>query len=938
MKGFVKHKRLLAVLICMVLCLTAAWKSFGTIFAAGDVSDMRVRDIVNNTVDDNTQSDTLEGYCTFYDYVVAPYSGNQNNWNWDYREYPENSINTSSNYANDGRDKLTVGTVDQNYWGNKHDCYIGGLNVNTCIYNNNGKATTIGSFDGISKKYTNSSPGIIKGLDKSNYKNVLFNVDEPGLFSDEAKKGKTILSDYKLTFDKKDNGNNSITYTLKSVTSPQGDVTNAGDNFFPLNNAKSNVLDRGYASADGRKATNYYFGMRYDVSFSLKGYTDDLIYKFTGDDDLWVFLDGELVLDLGGIHPECGGDVDLWQVGPIAKELEQAGSKDKVNGNTNHTLTVLYMERGGNESNCNMQFTVPSTAKIETPDSGSINFKKTDENGVGLPNARFMINENNQYAISDENGVVSFNNLKLGTYTISEVEAPDGYIKNDSTYTLVIKEDEENEGQNVAILTDSQGNVIAKTTTRVVYNNGIKDYVTSNEFIGSVVNTTIINTNEFESNKSAILTDWDNRIYTVTITASSKETLDRSLYGVVIRDYIDNRFNIVDDSGSVITKDMVKQAGDTGQSLVIKEGAVLFDSDLNLVYIEWTNQTVNYKNGDINGWEKSFNIKADDNFIGGNNIYTNGAKSVIISGDNTVYLDMPTVNVKLLPELSDIYDVIFYGDTIEDYNTKQSEMFKLDCTIGENGDTLSLDDFTIDWSQDNNTNTDEYKYYLKVRYNKLTNVSSTDSCTINSLGKIADPTIYNKENNDDGSKRDYAVYKVNVVKGRLDITKCIDEQYTNNSKIRANQTFVFKIEQFNADKLSDGTYKKGELCNTFYETISFDANGNVNEDTATITGLKKGFYTVTEQSDWTPEYVYSGCSDNYSGNDTQAECVDIFIGNQLRMADYKNGIKAEFFGLDSDRYQNIADGEYASTVFKNNKNSTWKWLSDGASAINRFVN
>ena len=148
---------------------------------------------------------------------------------------------------------------------------------------------------------------------------------------------------------------------------------------------------------------------------------------------------------------------------------------------------------------------------------------------------------------------------------------------------------------------------------------------------------------------------------------------------------------------------------------------------------------------------------------------------------------------------------------------------------------------------------------------------------------------------------------------------------------------MFKIEQFNADKLSDGTYKKGELCNTFYETISFDANGNVNEDTATITGLKKGFYTVTEQSDWTPEYTYIGCNDNYSDNDSQAEGVDIFIGKQLRMADYKNGIKAEFFGLDSERYQDIAEGEYADTTFENNKNSTWKWLSDVSSVINRFV-
>lgn len=86
----------------------------------------------------------------------------------------------------------------------------------------------------------------------------MFNVDEPGLFSDAKKTGKTIYNNYKLTFDKQDNGNDSSTYTLKSVTSPSGDVTLAGDNFFPLNNADSNVLDCGYNAADGQKGTNYY--------------------------------------------------------------------------------------------------------------------------------------------------------------------------------------------------------------------------------------------------------------------------------------------------------------------------------------------------------------------------------------------------------------------------------------------------------------------------------------------------------------------------------------------------------------------------------------------------------------------------------------------------------------------------------------------------------
>lgn len=86
------------------------------------------------------------------------------------------------------------------------------------------------------------------------------------------------------------------------------------------------------------------------------------------------------------------------------------------------------------------------------------------------------------------------------------------------------------------------------------------------------------------------------------------------------------------------------------------------------------------------------------------------------------------------------------------------------------------------------------------------------------------------------------------------------------------------------------------------------------------------------------EYNLADTSDNYSGNDNGAgEACDMFIGKTLRKADYADGIKAEFYGLDSTHYGYLADGESARAEFVNNKSDKWKWLSDAASAINSFI-
>lgn len=108
-------------------------------------------------------------------------------------------------------------------------------------------------------------------------------------------------------------------------------------------------------SDDGR-AHNSYFGLQYAVNFELTAdYVGPLEYYFFGDDDMWVFLDGKLVCDIGGVHSTVGEYVNLWDYLNDYTEEERVGT---------HTLTFFYTERGASGSTCYMNFTLPSVSGV----------------------------------------------------------------------------------------------------------------------------------------------------------------------------------------------------------------------------------------------------------------------------------------------------------------------------------------------------------------------------------------------------------------------------------------------------------------------------------------------------------------------------------------------------------------------------------------------
>lgn len=352
-------------------------------------------------------------------------------------------INDKSSKGSEGseNEKLIAGTNDQNNGQNYSEYQKYKIYLPTRSPDGNvGPTKDANGYTG----GDSTIPGLLKEIDDNG--NVIFNYKEPGFFVDsdyaidykasgndktEDRYLRKVYKNYTLEFKRKGD-----TYTLNGVKNQDnGRFTGAGNNFYPLNDVK-------LPYEESEISNNYYFGMRYDVTFKIGDYVGPLNYEFTGDDDLWVVLDGKkIVIDLGGIHSAAKGTVDLWDY------IGQAANLTEAQKQQNHTLTILYMERGAYESNCQMKFTLPS-AKIQQVDQTqmtNISFYKTDAEGKGLPGAQFsLMNDSTQAtmpAVSDSEGLVQFQQLVEGNYTLTETQAPKGYVTPTTSWKVKVTAD-----------------------------------------------------------------------------------------------------------------------------------------------------------------------------------------------------------------------------------------------------------------------------------------------------------------------------------------------------------------------------------------------------------------------------------------------------------------------------------------------------------------
>ena len=311
-------------------------------------------------------------------------------------------------------------------------------------------------------------PGIMKntlGSDSYPTLNKGKNESSSYLFSTTSGTGKTVYSDANYLFKKDADGyyeydsaenfaqfdTKTKNFTVYKVPGSWGNAVGLQSypkhgSFFPFNTLGNSVIEH---TANGSGiygiSTNpdYHFGMTMSAKFiqpkdgKIQG--NDMVFEFSGDDDVWVYIDGVLVLDIGGVHNAASGSINFANGNVTVGNnnnlnLRQLFADAKTTGDfvsgenrfadyTMHTINFYYLERGEGDSNCKLKFNLPTVPKKSVTVEKQLS--NTDKEKYADVEFKFQLlvqNDSREYVPSSTAGILSDGSeVKFKSETINDV-------------------------------------------------------------------------------------------------------------------------------------------------------------------------------------------------------------------------------------------------------------------------------------------------------------------------------------------------------------------------------------------------------------------------------------------------------------------------------------------------------------------------------------